>query len=173
MAEQVKVTSIEALETFRASLIIFLTDAHRSLDEVGDAARRTRHWVQSDQRMHWEGEIRRRKKILDAAEAEFFGARLASMRDPTAQQRLAVHRAKGALAEAEEKLRNVKTWTRNFEGATDPLLRRIEGLRQFLDFDLPKAVAFLVQAQRTLDAYTQHPVPEAAPALPPEPEEAP
>ncbi len=78
MAEQVKVTSIDALETFRASLIIFLTEAHRSLDEVGDAVRRTRQWVQSDQRMHWEGEIRRRKKILDAAEAEFFGARLAS-----------------------------------------------------------------------------------------------
>ena len=164
--EQAKVTSLDALESFRASLIVFLSDAHRCLDEVGDEVRRTRHWVQTDQRMFWEGELRKRGKILEAAEAEFFGARLSAMREPSAQQRLAVHRAKAAVAEAEEKLRAIKSWNRNYDGATDPLVKRLDGLRQFLDFDLPKGVAFLTQAQRTLEAYTERaaPPPEAAPA---------
>ena len=63
MSEQVKVTSIDALEAFRANLIVFLTKAHQSIDEVSDAIRRTRNWVQHDQRVHWEGEIRRRREI--------------------------------------------------------------------------------------------------------------
>jgi len=164
MAEQAKVTSVDALESFRASLIVFLSDAHRCLDEVGDEVRRTRHWVQTDQRTFWEGELRRRGKILEAAETEFFGARLSSMREPSAQQRLAVHRAKAAVAEAEEKLRNIKAWNRNYDGATDPLLKRLNGLRQFLDFDLPKGVSFLTQAQRTLEDYTERAAPPPAPA---------
>jgi hypothetical protein len=61
----------------------------------------------------------------------------------------------------------VKLWIRNFDVSTDPLLKRISSLRQFLDLDMPKAVAFLVQAQKTLEAYTQIPSPEAITASSP------
>ena len=161
MTNQVRVTSIDALESLRSALIIFLTKARRSLDDARDDARRTRQWVQHDQRFHWEGQMRQRQKKLDQAEQELLSAKLSGLRDNLVFQQNAVRKAKAALAEAEEKLRCVKRWARDFDNAADPLLKRLEGLRQYLDFELPEAIASLVQAQRTLDAYTEGPAPEA------------
>jgi hypothetical protein len=169
MAEQAKVTSIDALETFRASVILFLTTAHQHLDSVGDDVRRMRGWVQSDQRLHWEGELRRRRQKLELADQELFSAKLSALRDNISAQQNAVRKAKAAVAEAEEKMRNVKLWTRNFDHAADPLVKRLEGLRLLLDHDLPKAISFLLQAQKTLEGYSES-APAASTAKPlPEP----
>ena len=159
MAEQVKVTSIDALETFRASLIVFLTKAHTSLDEVGDEVRRTRHWIENDRRTHWEGEFKRRKRALDQAEGELFSAKLSGLRETTAMQENAVIKWKRLVAEAEDKLRAIKAWNRNYDGCVDPLVKRLQGIRFYLDHDMPKALAWLVQAQRTLESYTEAPPP--------------
>jgi hypothetical protein len=169
MAEQVKVTSIDVLESFRATLIVFLTKAHRAVDEVGDEIRRMRQWLQNDQRLRWEGEVRRRSKVLSEAKQVLLGAKMSGLRDSTAAQENAVRKAKAAMSEAEEKLRNVKLWSRNFDNEVDPLAKGIEGLRYFLDHDLPKGLAYLVHAQQTLDAYTQAPSAETPASLPVEP----
>lgn len=168
MANQVRVTSLDALETFRAHLIIFLAKAVGAVDEVGDEVRRTRSWVHNDQRQLWETQIKKRRRILDQAQGEYMNARLSKLQDNIAAQKQAVLKAKRALEEAEQKLLAVKLWIRNFDQCTDPLLKRMSGLRTFLDFDMPKAVAFLVQAQKTLEAYTQIPAPDSvtAPSAP-------
>src|SRR4051812_42941294 len=160
MAEQARVSSIEALEALRATLIVFLERAYRSLDEVGDEIRRTRMWVQQDQRHYWELELRKRNRALDAAEQELLTARLSNLRDNIKHQQDMVRKCKAAVAEGEEKLRNTKLWTRDFPHEVDPLARRLEGLRHYLDHDLPKAIAYLMQAQQTLAGYaeiTAHP----------------
>jgi hypothetical protein len=162
MSEQVKITSIDALESFRASLIIFLSKAHGAVDSVGDEVRRTRVWLQNDQRLHWENQIRRWRRVLDQAVQDLMSARLSGLRDSTTAQETAVRKAKRGLAEAEEKLRNVKIWCRDFEHYAGPMVKRMEGLRGFLDYDMPKALAYLVQAQRTLDAYAEAAPPEPA-----------
>ena len=153
------------LETFRAHLIIFLAKAVGAVDEVGDEVRRTRSWVHNDQRHFWETQIKKRRRALDQAEGEYMNAR-ASPNCATIPPRRSKRcsRPNAPLAEAEEKLLAVKLWIRNFDVATDPLMKRMSGLRQFLDFDMPKAVFFLVQAQKTLEAYTQIPSPESVAA---------
>jgi hypothetical protein len=169
MAEQARVTSIDALESFRASLILFLNTAHQHLDGVGDDVRRTRGWVQVDQRLHWQGELRRRSRALDLAEQELFTAKLSTLRDNITAQELAVRRARAAVAEAEQKIRNVKLWTRNFDHCADPLLKRLDGLRQLLDHDMPKGISYLTQAQKTLEGYSEMQLAAPAPAPPPPP----
>lgn len=167
MADQAKVTSIDALERFRASLILFLNKAHQSVDEVGDEVRRTRIWVQDDQRMHWDREIRRRGKLLDEAKQELMRARLSGLRDSTLAQEEAVRKATRAMEEAETKRRNVKKWTRDYDQVLEPLVKKLESLRHYLDHDIPKAIAFLVQAQQTLEAYAGTGPRNASPAPPP------
>ena len=162
MSNQAKVTSIDALDALRASLVIFMSKARRSLDDAGDEVRRMRMWLQHDMRTRWENEVRKCARVLEAAEQELFSAKLSSLRDNLALQQMAVRKAKLALEHAETKLRNVKAWARNYEGVADPLAKRLEGLRQFVDVDLPKGVAYVVQAQRTLESYTE----TAAPASP-------
>jgi hypothetical protein len=166
MAEQAKVSSIDVLETFRAALIIFLGTAHRCLDEATDEVRRTRMWLQGDQLMHWQTEIRKRQKKLDALEQELFGAKISGLRDPSPQLLAQVRKAKEALHEAETKLRNTKMWIRNFDHRAGPLTHKLESLRFFLNHDMPKGLAFLVQAQKTLEAYTNTPLAASAPSAP-------
>lgn len=154
MAAPAHVTSIGALGDFRARLIVFRDDAARSLDEVSAAVRRMRQWIRNDQRSHWESEVRRRRKKLDEVLQELMGARLSSLRDATAAQETAVTKTRRALHEAEEKLRRVKYWDRSFDLEVDPIVKQMGGLRTALDHDMPAAIAFLANAQRSLDVYS-------------------
>jgi len=161
---QAKVTSLEALETFRSHLILFLTRANRSVNEVIDEVSRTRAWIQNDQRLYWEREFRRRTKILEQAEQELMSAKLSGLRQSTTMQQAAVLKAKRLVAESEEKRRVVKQWSRNFDVTADPLTKKLESLRSFLEQDLPKGVSFLANAHKTLEAYNQ----SSAPTHPPQ-----
>jgi hypothetical protein len=163
MSEQAKVTSLDALDSLRSGLVIFLGKARRSLDDAGDELRRMRMWLQHDMRTRWEHEVRRCARVLEAAEQELFSAKLSSLRDNISRQQIAVRKAKADLAHAEEKLRHTKTWARNYESISDPLAKRLEGLRQFLDYDLPKGIAYVVQVQRTLGEYAESHAPVDAP----------
>lgn len=166
MGEQAKVTSVEALELFRTHLIIFATKAKARLDEVGDEVRRTRVWLQTDRRLVWEAETRKRQKVLDQATQELLSARISNVRDNLAGQNNAVRKAKRSLEEAEEKLKNVKGWNRNYDAHVDPMMRRLEGLKRILEDDMPKAATTLVQLQNILQAYadTMPGAPKSAPA---------
>ena len=163
-----RITSLEALETFRASLIVFLANARRSAEDVAEQLKRTRLGLQPDQRLHWEAHIRRRQKLLDLAKQELFSAKLSGLRMSTTAQENAVRKAEAAVAEAETKLRNVKRWSRDYDHLVDPLVKRLEGLRYFLDFELPKGVLYLSEAQKILEGYVASPPPPAAPIATPE-----
>ena len=73
MAERAQVTSIEALDTFRASLLVYLTKARPVLDEVSADVQRTRNWLEVERRGgRGLGEGRRgRKLVVDQREGEF------------------------------------------------------------------------------------------------------
>lgn len=164
MAIQAKVTSTEALESFRANLVIFLAKARRSLDDAGDQVRRTRQWLQHDQRTHWEGELRRRAKLLDQAQQELLSVRLSAavhQQSALMTRQMAVAKAQRELAEAEGKLKRLKAWSQNYEASADPIQKRMDKLRQTLD-ELPKAISYLVSVQKTLDAYAESSGPAGA-----------
>jgi hypothetical protein len=147
------VSSVEAIELFRANLIAFLGKARPVLEDACDEVFRTRQWLQHDRRVYWENQLKRRRKILEEAEQTLFGARLGNFREPTSAETAAVTRAKRAMNEAEEKLRLVKRWTMEFDNRVQPLVKELEGLRTLMANDTPKAVALLAQVIKTLDAY--------------------
>jgi hypothetical protein len=167
MAQQVKVTSLDALEAFRSNLILFIAAARDRVDEVREEVRRVRMWLENDRWVYWEGEIRRRQRALGLAEQELFSARLSNLRDDTSVQEQAVRKARRAVEEAEEKLRAVKQWLRRYDSMVAPLSKRLDSLGFIVDQDLPKAVAFLVQAQMTLEAYVRTAPPPAVSEAPP------
>lgn len=155
MAEFAQVTSFEALEIFRTHLILFLTKARVHVDHSGGEIRRMQGWLQNDQRLHWEREIRRRRRTLDLAEAELLNARMSGLRDSHSVELMAMRRAKKAFDEAEEKLQSVKRWTRNFEQCIAPLAKRLESFHNILDQELPRAVSYLLETQKYLESYAE------------------
>jgi hypothetical protein len=154
MATQARITSTEALELFRANLIVFLTKARRALADTSDEVKGTRSWLQLDRRTHWEHQIRRKAKMLEQAQQELMSVNLSKNNEAARMSRMAaVAKARRDLAEAEEKLRAVKKWIQNYDSRVEPLAKGTESLAQFLERDMPKAIAYLVQVQDTLDAY--------------------
>jgi len=177
MADRAHVASIEAIEAFRAALLVYLKKARSLVDESCDEVLGTRVWLQSDRRLHWENELRRRAKLLDQARQALLSANLAALRDSSVSERAALSRAQRDLEEAESKLKQVRRWSREFEDRAGPLVRQLESLRTLLSGDMPKAVAGLAQVVRTLDAYAAVAPPGAAaardPAATPPPDDGP
>src|SRR5690606_20719205 len=129
MANRANITSTEALENFRANLIVYLSKARPTLEEVSDDVIRARVWVETDRRAFWEAQVRRAAQKLQDAQQAVFSAELSNLRDVSSAERHAVTKAKRALDEAETKLRIVKKWNRDFAGHIEPLARQLEKLQ--------------------------------------------
>jgi hypothetical protein len=153
MPQQAQVTSVEAIEAFRANLIIYTGKARSAVEEISGDLLRARLWLQNDQRQFWEHELRVRGRKLEEAKNELFSARLSSFQEGSALQFMAVQRAERSMREAEGKMAMVKKWDRELENRAAPLLRQAEQLHTFLTSDLPRAVAQLAQVVQTLEAY--------------------
>jgi hypothetical protein len=172
MADKAQITSVEAIEAFRANLIIFLNQARPVLEEVGGEMSRLRLWLENDQRAFWEQELRRRERKLEEAKQELFNARLSSTPTATAALlQMTVQRTQRAIQEAEAKLKTLRRWERELDNRAAPLLKQLDQLRGFLASDMAKGVAYLDQVLKALEAYRnitpgRSPAPASEPAAP-------
>ena len=66
---------------------------------------------------------------------------------------MAVQRAERANREAEAKMAVLKKWDRELENRTDPLVKQVTQFHSFLSTDMKRAVGYLDQVVKTLEAY--------------------
>lgn len=172
MAIRANITSVEAVKDFRANLIVYTGKARPTLEEVASEVVRMRIWLETEQRVFWEAEVRRRQRRLEDAQQAYFSARMSLLREASSAEKMAVTRAKNALDEAEGKLKTVKRWSRDFDNRTEPLARQLEKMHTMLSHDMPRALAFLNKVLETLDDYANIAAP-AAPSVGTPPSSAP
>lgn len=153
MAGQAQISSVEAIEAFRADLIVYLGQMKPVLDEVGGEVVRLRFWLQNEGREFWENQLRRRRRRWEEAQAELFNARASTLQDSSTLQHMAAQRARRAVEAAEQKLAALKKWERDLENLTDPLLKPVGQLQGYLTTDLARAVASLTQTLQAVEAY--------------------
>jgi hypothetical protein len=153
MSQRANVTAIDVIDSFRSKLIVYLSKARPTLEEVTGDVLRMRSWLENEQRTHWENQVRKRTKLLEQAQSELFSSRISNLREETAAEQQAFHRARRALDEAEAKLRTLKRWTREFDAQVQPLVKQMEKLHSVLSNDMVQAVAYLALVVKTLDAY--------------------
>lgn len=171
MALRAQVKSVDAIEEFRSALVLYISKGRPVLEEVGGDVLRVKVWLESNQRTYWEGQHKRRLRELEQAQQTLFSARISNLRDESAAEVMAVHRAKRQVEEAEAKLRTVKLWNRDFENRVQPLLKQIEKLHTLYSNELPKAIAHLGELVKALENYSAVPAPSspAGGAAPPPP----
>ena len=162
MPERAKVTSLEAIEAFRSRLIVYREKAGRVLDEASEEVLRTRMWLENDRVTFWEGQIRRKHKELEMRQQELFSAQISGMRDASFVQQQAVQKARHALRDAEDKLRLVKVWNRQYDQRVEPVAKQVEKFRHNITHDMAQAVAYLDQVIKTLAEYSEISVTGAA-----------
>ena len=162
MADQARISNLDAIESFRTALIIFISKTRQSLETAQDAVKKTRSWLQLEQPAYWSSQIKLRQKKLDQAQQELMSARLSEFVDTPSMQQMAVRKARAALEEAQAKLQRTKAWARDYDRTVDPLARKLDSFRDFIENDLALATAHLVEIQKILDAYNETPVPAAS-----------
>jgi DNA repair exonuclease SbcCD ATPase subunit len=155
MPDRAKVTSLEAIESFRAKLIIYRDKAGRVLDEVSDEVTRTRLWLEQDRIAHWQNQIRTRHRELEQRQQELFTAQLSGLLQASQVQQAAVQKARQALRDAEARLQVVKQWIRQYDQRVEPLGRQVEKFRHTLGTDLGRAVAWMNELLKTLSDYVE------------------
>lgn len=155
MPDRANIASIEALEAFRTQLVVYLNNARPALDEVRGEIIRARLWLESDRQSHWEAQIRRCERRLQDAEAELFKLRISAVENAMQVAQQNVRRAKQALREAEEKLKAVKRWIRNFDQDFGPFLKQVERLRDLLAGNMDEALADLARTVGILTDYAE------------------
>ena len=161
MDSQARITDTDALENLRSALIVFQARAKRSVDEVIDEVRRTKRWLEQEKREFWENQIRIRSRKLEQAEQELFNAKLSAWRDSIAREKAMVVKMRALVTEAEEKLRAVKHWDRNYESMVEPLSKGLTSLREFLEQDLPNGIWQIMNSIKALDAYAETRMPSS------------
>jgi len=58
MSDQAKISSIDALEAFRADLIQYIAKARVALEDMEGDVRRTQTWLDTDRAQYWAGQIK-------------------------------------------------------------------------------------------------------------------
>jgi hypothetical protein len=156
--ERANVSSTEAIERFRARLIVYRDKVKPLLADAADEVSRTRERL-LDRRRFWEFEVRRRKQKLEDARQALFSARFSSLREVKTAEQQAVHRAEKALAEAETKFAAIKRWSSGFEQQVGPMVKQIEQLRTVSATTLTRAEEYLARILAALDQYALAPPP--------------
>lgn len=159
MPEKAQITSIEALETFRAALIVYTSKARPALEEVSSDVMRTRLWLQDDRLSHWEGQVKKRQRVFEQAQQTLFAAKLSNNNEATSTAQFNYHRARRALDDAQERVRKVKIWIKKYDGLVEPWIRQMEKLHSVLSHDLPLSVAHLSEMINLLAAYAERNAP--------------
>lgn len=111
MSERAQVQSVEAVEAFRAHLIVYLAKVEPVLEEVSSDLQRMQLWLDSEQRIYWEKGMQRRARRLEEAQNALLSSRLSSLREVSAVEQAAVHKAQRDLEEARDKQRQLR-WSR-------------------------------------------------------------
>jgi len=150
---EARITNLEALERFRSSLVLFVERANLVLDEVSEEVKRTRSWLQTEQRLKLVQETKRRERELEQLEQELFSARLSDLAQKKTGAQNLVNRKRRELRELETTMRAVQSWLRSYDSTVEPAGRKVEKLRHHLDTDTARALAFLADAVRNLNAY--------------------
>jgi hypothetical protein len=155
MADRAHVSSSEAIDRFRSSMVNYIVKMRPLLEDACDEVFRTRDWLENDRRIYWENQLKKRHRVLEEAKAALFSAKISNLRDARAVEVMAVERAKRSVNEAEEKLRKIKGWSSEFEHRSQVLVKDLEHVRSLMANEMPKAVAHLVQVIRRIDEYVR------------------
>jgi hypothetical protein len=165
MSDQVKVSSIDALEAFRADLIQYVEKARVALEDAEGEVRRTRTWLDVDRTNHWTRQMKQRIKHLEQAEAELYNATITRPKESHSFHKMAVAKAKRDVEEAEQKILVLKKWRQTFDNRVTPMLRQLDPMFFLVGRHLPKGIHSLGESIKALQAYAEK-GPAAKPAAP-------
>jgi hypothetical protein len=157
MSNAARVDSIDALKAFRVSLIKFAEEADAALAGAESEMQRMVGWLDREQLSFWQLQIRKRQEALGRAQEALRMKKLfpdAAGRTPTPiEEEKAVRKCKAALEEAEQKLANVKKYSRVLQREIMNYKGGVQRFATLVGSEVPVAVARLDKMAGLLEQY--------------------
>ncbi len=157
MAQGARVESIETIRAFRVALVKFAEAANTALDDADGDLSRTLNWLQSEQLMHWQTQVRQRAELVSRAKEAVRMKKL--FKDSSGRPQSAIDEEK-ALAvaqrryvEAEQKVVAVKKYANRLQKEILAYKGQVQRFSTTVQSDVPTAVARLDQISDILDRY--------------------
>jgi hypothetical protein len=157
MSRRAQVKSIDALQDMAAALDCFRADAIGALDNLEMEIRRAVDWLNQDCKTYWAGEVRQGWQSVYEAQVQLQQAvtyRSVAEHKPTCDdEKKAVQRARQRLQTAQIKLEAVAHWAIVVERAINEYRGNRAHLTNWIDSELPQAVAALGRMTSALETY--------------------
>ena len=110
--------------------MLFMEKSSSSLDEVSEQVKRTRIWLQSEQKLALDREMRRKQKELEQMEAEYFSARLSDLNQKKTGIQMMMNKKRREIRELEDKQRAVApAGFATFDSKVEVEARKVDKLR--------------------------------------------
>jgi hypothetical protein len=173
MADSARVHDSEALKLARSALSQFAEQVSGALASVDADIERVSQWLRVDRQTHWKLEVRRRVEAVERGKAEIMRKRIIAAPDPAsvALEERQLDRARQRLDDARLKLDRVQRWVPTWEREAMLYKTSTRQLSEYLNADVPRALAILSRMMESLEAYTAVAPPPGegnGPALPAE-----
>lgn len=161
-----RVDSLEVFKTFRAALIKFGETSMSALAEAESEVHRTLVWLETEQLLFWQTEIRKRhewvEKCKEAYRQKTIFKDAAGRRSSGFDERKALEKAKRALEEAEEKLANTRKYVRLLQRELQNFTGSMQRFATDVSSCIPVAAAKLEKMRQQLEDYVNLHAPSEA-----------
>lgn len=164
MNQQAKITKIEALREFRATLILYQQALSDSAEMLLMEMRRGVGWVETDRTAYWPARARQLDEDLVDAKNELEQCEARAVEDQRRScyaEKKKVTAVKQKLESARQKIKLVRKWRGVIGKERDEFETRISHLRDYAEVDMPQAIAAL---QRMIDALDKYAAPGQLPS---------
>jgi hypothetical protein len=159
MANPAQVKSIGSLQSMTAALECFHADAASALDELDLEIRRALQWIGDDCRQYWKQEIRRSTERVVEAKLALEHAQMfrgdGERQGSCIEEKKVLEREKRRLQNAESKIEAVKHWSITLERTVNEYRAIRSQFANWLESDLPKAVAVMSRMIAALETYVR------------------
>jgi uncharacterized protein YoxC len=156
MSRSANVHSVEAVRHFKVVLQQYVADVGEALTDLVLEARRAVDWIENDRSRYWPAEFRRSSDAVSESRVALERCEITISPDdrrPCHDERKALELAKRRLRKAEEMLHVVRKWRVKVKHDAEDFEGQVAKLNQFLDSDIPRAVAALERMSTALDRY--------------------
>jgi hypothetical protein len=159
MNRAAKITSTDAVRMFKAGLQEYEGQVRDTLAQLTLDLRRALDWVDHDRPHYWTRQCHAASDAMAEARRALERAELSIRPEDKRscyEQKLAFEQAKRRLHLAEQKLRATRRWRLALHQQADAFLGHLGRLTNYVDTDLPRALATLERLAQALDKYTAH-----------------
>src|SRR5665213_4637479 len=169
MSKVAKIQDVEALKEFRLALITFAEKATNAVGEADSEVQRVTSWVENEQTTYWSSEQRKRQAAVVKAKEDLRFKQL--FKSPSGGKQSTVDEEKTLanclrrLAEADQKIANVKKWIRQLHKEAHMYKGSVQRLATTVSVDVPNAAAKILRMLTQVEAYLALAAPDLGPAI--------